>query len=187
MKLEQNELERIVKGCKLNDRTSQQRVYEMLYSKLLPVCCRYARNTDEAKDILQDGFIKVFEKIEHYNAGGSFEGWVRRIIVNTAIDSYRKKKKEFLIDDESRIKDENEWEDIDNDSEYSKLAIDDIVEAMQKLSPAYQAVFNLYVMEGYSHQEIADELGVTVGTSKSNLAKAKMNMKIMLTEKLKRL
>jgi len=185
MKLEQRELEIIVEGCKTKNRSSQQKIYELLYSKMLPVCYRYARSTDEAKDILQDGFIKVFEKIEHYNAGGSFEGWVRRIIVNTAIDSYRKKKKEFFIEDESRIKDENEWEDTDNESEYSGLSINDIVEAMQNLSPAYQAVFNLYVMEGYSHQEIADELGVSIGTSKSNLAKAKANMKTMLTEKLK--
>lgn len=187
MKLEQRELEKIVEGCKSNDRDSQQKIYEMLYSKLLPICCRYARNNDEAKDMLQDGFIKVFEKIEHYNAGGSFEGWVRRIIVNTAIDSYRKNKKEVFIEDESRIKDESSWEDIDNESEYSGLSINDIVESMQNLSPAYRTVFNLYVMEGYTHQEIADELGVSIGTSKSNLAKAKMNMKTMLTEKLKKL
>ena len=187
MKLEQRELERIVEGCKAQDRSSQQKIYELLYSKMLPVCYRYARGTDEAKDILQDGFIKVFEKIEHYNAGGSFEGWVRRIIVNTAIDTYRKNKKEVFIDDESRIKDENDWEDTENESEYSGLSINDIVDAMQNLSPAYQAVFNLYVMEGYSHQEIADELGVSIGTSKSNLAKAKANMKTMLTEKLNKL
>ena len=109
MKLEQRELERIVDGCKAKRRSSQQKIYELLYSKMLPVCCRYARSTDEAKDMLQDGFIKVFEKIEQYNTGGSFEGWVRRIIVNTAIDAYRKNKKEVFIDDESRIKDEKDW------------------------------------------------------------------------------
>ena len=187
MKLEQRELERIVVGCKAKRRSSQQKIYELLYSKMLPVCCRYARSTDEAKDMLQDGFIKVFEKIEQYNTGGSFEGWVRRIIVNTAIDAYRKNKKEVFIDDESRIKDENDWQDIENESEYAELSINDIVEAMQSLSPGYQTVFNLYVMEGYTHQEIANELEINIGTSKSNLAKAKANMKIMLTEKLNRL
>ena len=119
--------------------------------------------------------------------GASFEGWVRRIIVNTAIDTYRKNKKEVFIDDESRIKDDDDWEDVESESEYAGLSINDIVEAMQSLSPAYQTVFNLYVMEGYSHQEIADELEINIGTSKSNLAKAKANMKRILTEKLNRL
>ena len=187
MKLEQRELERIVEGCKAQNRSSQQKIYELLYSKMLPVCYRYARSTDEAKDMLQDGFIKVFEKIEQYNVDGSFEGWVRRIIVNTAIDTYRKNKKEVFIDDESRIKDDSDWEDMESESEYAGLSINDIVEAMQSLSPGYQTVFNLYVMEGYTHQEIADELEINIGTSKSNLAKAKANMKTMLTDKLNRL
>ena len=187
MKLEQGELARIVDGCKAQNRSSQQKIYELLYSKMLPVCYRYARSTDEAKDMLQDGFIKVFEKIEQYNVDGSFEGWVRRIIVNTAIDTYRKNKKEVFIDDESRITDDSDWEDMESESEYAGLAINDIVEAMQSLTPGYQTVFNLYVMEGYTHQEIADELEINIGTSKSNLAKAKANMKTMLTEKLNRL
>ena len=187
MKLEQRELERIVEGCKAQNRSSQQKIYELLYSKMLPVCYRYARSTDEAKDMLQDGFIKVFEKIEQYNVDGSFEGWVRRIIVNTAIDTYRKNKKEVFIDDESRITDDSDWEDMESESEYAGLSINDIVEAMQSLSPGYQTVFNLYVMEGYTHQEIADELEINIGTSKSNLAKAKANMKTMLTDKLNRL
>ena len=187
MKLEQGELARIVDGCKAQNRSSQQKIYELLYSKMLPVCYRYARSTDEAKDMLQDGFIKVFEKIEQYNAGGSFEGWVRRIIVNTAIDTYRKNKKEVFIDDESRVTDDSDWEDMESESEYAGLSINDIVEAMQSLTPGYQTVFNLYVMEGYTHQEIADELEINIGTSKSNLAKAKANMKTMLTEKLNRL
>jgi RNA polymerase sigma-70 factor (ECF subfamily) len=187
MKLEQKELKRIVDGCKAKNRSSQQKIYELLYNKMLPVCYRYARSTDEAKDMLQDGFIKVFEKIEQYSEGGSFEGWVRRIIVNTAIDTYRKNKKEIFIDDESRIKDDSDWKDIENESEYAGLSINDIVESMQNLSPAYRAVFNLFVMEGYTHQEIANDLEINIGTSKSNLAKAKANMKTMLIKKLNRL
>lgn len=184
MKLEQSELIDLIEGCKRQDRKCQQQVYSTLYGKMLAVCYRYARDNDEAKDILQDGFMKVFEKIERFNSGGSFEGWVRRIIVNTAIDYYRKRKKEFLIEDETNIKDEAEWKDIEEDA-YSGLSVNSVVECIQQLSPAYRTVFNLYIMEGYSHQEIADEIGISVGTSKSNLAKAKANVKKMLIEKQK--
>lgn len=183
MKPEQIELIDLIEGCKKQERKCQQEVYRMLYGKMLAICCRYSRDNDEAKDVLQDGFIKVFEKIEHYNSGGSFEGWVRRIIVNTAIDSYRKKKKEFLIEDEGNIKDQEEWEDHDDESIYDGLTVNDIVECIQHLSPAYRTVFNLYIMEGYSHQEIADEIGISIGTSKSNLAKAKANVKKLLLKK----
>ena len=187
MKSEERELAKLVEGCKKQDRKCQQQVYQMLYGKMMSVCYRYAGSSDEAKDILQDGFIKVFEKIEHYSSGGSFEGWVRRIVVNTAIDYYRKKKKEFAIEDDSRIKDEESVMEEEAESLYAGLGIKDVMEAMQTLSPAYRTVFNLYVMEGFTHQEIAEELGISVGTSKSNLAKAKANIKKVLTEKLKRL
>jgi len=185
MKLEQEELAEIVRGCKRQDRSSQQKVYEMFYGKMLPLCNRYAKNSDEAKDILQNGFIKVFEKIDKYDFNGSFGGWVRRLIVNTAIDHYRKHKKEFLIEDESRIADNDKWYEEEPVSKYEGISTDDIKEAIQQLSPAYRMVFNLYIMEGYSHQEIADELGISLGTSKSNLAKAKANVRKILTKKLK--
>jgi len=186
MKLEQAELEEIVRGCKKKHRMSQQKVYEMYYGKMLPLCRRYAKNSDEAKDILQNGFIKVFEKIDKYDFNGSFGGWVRRLIVNTAIDHYRKHKKEFLIDDNSRIEDSDKWYEEEETSKYEGINSEDITLAIDKLSPAYKLVFNLYILEGYSHQEIADELEISVGTSKSNLAKAKANVKKILIKKLRK-
>ncbi|MCT4582545.1 MAG: sigma-70 family RNA polymerase sigma factor [Flavobacteriales bacterium] len=185
MKLEQEELEKIIEGCKKRHRLSQQKVYEMFYGRMLPVCKRYAKNSEEAKDILQNGFIKVFEKIDKYDFNGSFGGWVRRLIVNTAIDHYRKHKNEFLIEDESRIEDNEHWYEEEPTTKYEGISTKDIQEAIGSLSPAYKMVFSLYIMEGFSHQEIADELGISVGTSKSNLAKAKANVKKLLMKKLK--
>lgn len=183
MRPSQEDLEQWIIGCKSNDRHCQRKIYEMLFSPMMSVCMRYAEDRQEATDILQDGFIKVFEKIGLYDDNGSFEGWVRRIIVNTAIDSIRKKKKEILTDDTSLYK--ANWEDEEeNTSAYSGLGVNDVVEAMQQLSPMYRAVFNLYVMDGLSHQEIADELDISVGTSKSNLSKARLRIKEILQNKL---
>ena len=184
MKLSQKELSRIVDKCKRRDLLSQRKIYELFYVKMMSVCYRYARDDDEAKDILQDGFIKVFEKIDNYSFGGSFEGWMRRIIVNTAIDTYRKRKRELTLN-EAIYKDRNN--DFNNEEDYNpyeSLSIKDIISAMQLLSPAYRTVFNLYIMEGMTHKEIASELDISEGTSKSNLAKAKANVKKILSEKL---
>ena len=187
MKLSQKELGNLVNRCKRGDRLSQRKIYELFYVKMMSVSYRYAKNEDEAKDILQDGFIKVFEKIDNYSFGGSFEGWIRRIIVNTAIDTYRKRKRELLLN-ESIYKDQsnNEYDIEDDYNPYETLSIKDVVSAMQLLSPAYRTVFNLYVMEGMTHKEIANELEISEGTSKSNLAKAKANVKKVLSEKLKK-
>ena len=185
MKLSQRELVIIVEKCKKQDRLSQRKVYELYYSKMMAICLRYAKNEDEAKDILQDGFIKVFEKIDKYGFEGSFEGWLRRIIVNTAIDTYRKNKREYSLN-EAMVKDENTTVDFEETtSRYESLSVKDVVNSMQKLSPAYRTVFNLYVMEGMTHKEIADELNISEGTSKSNLAKAKLNIRKILNKKLK--
>lgn len=183
MKPSQEDLEKWIIGCKSNDRTCQRKIYETLYSPMMAVCMRYAEDRQDATDILQDGFIKVFEKIGLYEDNGSFEGWVRRIIVNTAIDSIRKRKKELLTDDTGKYS--KDWEDVDNDeSIYSTLKISDVVEAMQELSPMYRMVFNLYVMDGLSHQEISEELDINIGTSKSNLSKARVKIKEILLKKL---
>ena len=185
MKLSQRELAIIVEKCKKQDRLSQRKVYELFYSKMMGICLRYAKNEDEAKDILQDGFIKVFEKIDKYGFEGSFEGWLRRIIVNTAIDTYRRNKREYSLN-EAMVKDENTSFDFDEPiSFYESLSIKDVINAMQLLSPAYRTVFNLYIMEGMTHKEIANELSISEGTSKSNLAKAKLNIRKILNKKLK--
>jgi RNA polymerase sigma-70 factor (ECF subfamily) len=184
MKSSERDLKEWIDGCKENDRFCQRKIYEYLYSPMMIVCLRYADDKQEASDILQDAFLKVFDKIGLYNDEGSFEGWVRRIIVNTSIDAIRKKKKEILSDDTS-IYQNTEIEDDDADtSPYEGIDVNDVVEAMQKLSPVYQAVFNMYVMDGMTHQEIADNLNISVGTSKSNLSKARQKIKKILIEKL---
>lgn len=181
----------IIEGCLKGDRRAQQKVYECFYGKMMAVCLRYTKNTDQAKDILQDGFIKVFNSMDRFNQAGSFEGWVRRIMVNTAIDHFRKSKNSYLLlgaersiedfadhDAEDNIADDNgndEWE----------LKPADVINAMQKLTPAYRTVFNLYVFEELTHQEIADLLGINIGTSKSNFAKAKHNLKKLLKKEHK--
>lgn len=161
----------------------------MYYGKMLAVCLRYINDRDTAQEILQEGFIKVFDKLDVFDFKGSFEGWVRRIIANTAIDAIRKNKRNpFLSDQDNDFKQEavNEMEDAELLSAL-KLKADVAMEAISKLSPAYRTVFNLYVLEDYSHKEIADMLGINEGTSKSNLAKAKMNLQRILTEKYKKL
>lgn len=153
---------------------------------MLGVCMRYASDLDQGKELVQEGFIKLFKNLHKYKNDGSFEGWVRRIFTNNAIDAFRKKKHQDMVPDDDRqllnLPDErNEHEFLDPEEE--TIQPKDVIEAMQQLSPAYRMVFNLYVMENYSHQDIADELGISVGTSKSNLAKARMNMKKILQKK----
>ncbi len=177
-------LEEIIEGCKQEDRACQKKLYEMFYGKMMGVCLRYTRNMDEAQDVLQDSFIKAFDNMETYTGGGSFEGWLRRLVVNTAIDHLRKKQKDhYLLDEEDPTlenqKDEDDTEEIENE-EFYQVKAQEVMEALQKLSPKYRTVFNLYVMENHSHQEIAEILGINEGTSKSNLAKAKRNLKKLL-------
>jgi len=143
---------------------------------------RYADDDDEAKDILQNGFIKVFKSVENYKGDGSFEGWVKRIVINTAIDNYRRKKvKPVVVDSELTDRlGSNMEEEVEDDSIYQQIPIKAVLDAVQDLSPAYRTVFNLYVLEGYNHNEIAEMLTISVGTSKSNLSKARLNLRKML-------
>ena len=190
MKLSEKEQEELIDGCVNGDRKYQQIVFKMYYGKMMGVCMRYAKDQDTAQDIVQDGFIKVFEKVNKFNKEGSFEGWIRRIMVNTAIDFFRKKKKDFiLLEDDSRIKQEDDVDIFNEDSgAFYGIKPAMVMEAMAKLSPAYKTVFNLYVVENYTHAEIAEMLGVSVGTSKSNLSKAKLNLKkILLNNETKQL
>lgn len=145
------------------------------------VCLRYANNVDEAKDILQEGFIRVFTQLDRYNGKGSFEGWMRRIMVNLSIDYYRKKKHFSTIEIENNLQLADDMDDLPDkgESQYD-FEPHEIIEAMQHLSPVYRTVFNLYVFEEFTHQDIADKLGISIGTSKSNYAKAKKNMKKIL-------
>ena len=179
------QLKAIIDGCLQNDRRSQEQLFKLFYGKMLPVCIRYVSDRDTAQEVLQEGFIKVFEKLGAFDHKGSFEGWIRRIVANTAIDAIRKSKKDpyrtdndndFKIGAEDLMVDREEMETVELKAQVA-------MEAVQKLSPAYRAVFNLYVLEEYSHKEIGAILGISEGTSKSNLAKAKMNLQKILSEK----
>jgi RNA polymerase sigma-70 factor (ECF subfamily) len=179
---DQHILDDIVKRCVKGDRKAQKELYETYYSKMMGVCYRYTNNAEDARDILQDGFVKVYTNIKKYNFNGSLEGWIRRIMVNTAIDHFRKHKDVFFVDDEEGYILENSKVESD-DSIYGQFGVDVIMEAIQALSPAYKTVFNLNVIEGYQHKEIAEKLNISEGTSKSNLAKAKKKLRKILQEK----
>ena len=178
---DKEEVEVFLKKCIKGDRKSQKLLYESFYSKMLVVCMRYATDYNEAQDILHEGFIKVFSKLKSFKNKGSLEGWIRRIIVNSAIDYIRNKRKLIFDHKEKSIIDNIAADDeFTVEQEYEKkITAELIIELIQKLSPAYQTVFNLYVIEGYTHKQIAERLGISEGTSKSNLAKAKIRLREM--------
>jgi RNA polymerase sigma factor (sigma-70 family) len=158
----------LIRECIAGDRKAQYDLYNKFSGKMYFVCLRYAANADEAQDILQDGFVKIFKNLEKFRGEGSFEGWVRRIFVNTAIEQLRKKVELKRIDETH----ENTLEAKDINA-ISRLSEKDILELIQGLSPGYRTVFNMYEIEGYSHREIGEILGISEGTSKSQLARAK--------------
>ncbi len=178
-------LKEIIEGCLRNNRRSQEELFKLFYGKMLSVCMRYNSDRDSAQEVLQEGFIKVFEKLGAFDYKGSFEGWIRRIIANTAIDAIRKSKKDpYLTDNDNDFKLGASDPMVEKEElEFMDLKAEVAMEAIQKLSPAYRTVFNLFVLEDYSHKEIGELLGISEGTSKSNLAKAKMNLKKILNEK----
>jgi len=175
----------IIEGCVKGDRKCQQIIYERFYGKMLGACMRYSKDREEAKDILQDGFVKVFTNINKYGASGSFEGWIRKIIVNTAIDFIRKSKHTIQYADSDYIEENADETTEEENSEYSNISANEVMEAVQQLPTSYRTVFNMFVVDGFSHKEIAGQLGISEGTSKSNLSKAKMNLKKVFANKLK--
>lgn len=158
----------LIEGCLRGDRKAQAALYTRFAPKMYGVCLRYAANSDEAEDILQEGFVKVFRKLESFRSEGSFEGWVRRIFVNTAIEHFRRKT--YLQPITEREEESFEGAYL---SALDTMAEKDVVSLIQQLSPGYRTVFNMYVVEGYSHKQIAEMLGISEGTSKSQLSRAK--------------
>ncbi len=157
----------------------QEMLYHRFSSKMYAVCLRYCKDADDAQDLLQDGFVKIFKNLEKFRGEGSFEGWIRRIFVNTSIEHFRKSvKKQSVADSNEIIVEDPSWNALDN------LAEKDITKMIQELSPGYRQVFNMYVIEGYSHKDIGDILGISEGTSKSQLARAKGILKKMVADKL---
>ncbi len=159
----------LINGCIRGDRQMQEELYNRFAGKMYAVCLRYANNADDAQDLLQDGFIKVFRNLHRFRAEGSFEGWVRRVFINSSIEHFRKKSLQL-----SKVSEKEEETIGDTDTTaLDDLAEKDIVKLIQELSPGYRTVFNLYVVEGYSHKEIGEKLGISEGTSKSQLARAR--------------
>ncbi len=160
--------EQIIAGCRAGDRKYQELLYQRFASKMFTVCMRYAAESNSAQDLLQEGFVKIFKNIDKFRGDGSFEGWIRRIFVNTCLEFVRKKANMYVVQDTDNVKvvyqDENALQ---------KLMKEDLMEMIQSLSTGYRTIFNLYVIEGYSHKEIAELLNVTEGTSKSQLARAR--------------
>jgi len=178
-------LKELVEACIRKERKAQHRFFELYYGKMMSVCLRYIKDRDSAQEVLQDGFIKVFDKLDLFDFRGSIEGWMRRIFSNTAIDAIRKAKRNpFLSENDNDFKDPgvNQMEEKE-DLETLQLSYQKAMDSVDQLSPAYRTVFNLYVFEEYSHKEIAEILGISEGTSKSNLAKARMNLQKMLEKK----
>jgi RNA polymerase sigma-70 factor (ECF subfamily) len=135
------------------------------------VCLQYSGNDEEARDILQEGFIKIYENLNHYKYEGSFDGWVRRIVVNTALEKYRSKHNLYRVDDIDQIPEQDAEPD---NEDYAGLDARDLMEIIRELPPRYRIVFNLFAIEGYSHKEISDMMSISEGTSKSNLSRARV-------------
>jgi RNA polymerase sigma factor (sigma-70 family) len=174
------EMEKLIKGCVANDSKSQAKMYELLKGKMLMVCHRYTRDTDTAQEMMQLGFIKLFNNISKFDSTGSFEGWVKRLMNNTAIDYLRVMQRRNESFDEVNNLGQTHIDIEDNIDEIYELAL----ETIEQLSPAYKKVFVLYTIEQKQHKDIAKILGINEGTSKSNLFKAKITMKKLLLEKM---
>ncbi|MEL7122757.1 MAG: sigma-70 family RNA polymerase sigma factor [Bacteroidota bacterium] len=168
----------LIKACARGERWAQRILYEEFYGKMMSVCLRYANSEEDALDILHEGFIKVFKNIDKYQVGTSLTAWIRRVMVNTSIDYYRKTIRRRTEDITEAFNLSSKEADA-----VSKCTEKEILSAVQLLTPAYRTVFNLYVMDGYSHKEIADMLEITESTSRSNLVKARNKLKQILTSR----
>lgn len=169
----------LVKKCIDGDQKAQRALFEMYAPKMLGVCLRYAKNQEQAEDVLQDGFIKVFNNLSKYSGSGSLEGWVRRIMVNTSLDQIRK---------EVKFQDNIDFEEVDFKVETKSFIVEglmaeDLLLLINSMPDGYKTVFNLFAIEGYSHKEIADQLSITENTSKSQYSRARS----FLQQKLKEL
>ncbi|QJD78151.1 RNA polymerase sigma factor [Spirosoma rhododendri] len=169
----------LVAGCLRNHRQSQELLYRQFYGFAMSVCMRYAPTRDSALEVLNDGFLKVFTRLDQYDSSQSFKSWLRRIMINTAIDQYRQETRHGQQSDIERA--EQLAPSAEPDA-YTQLAHEDLLTLVQQLSPAYRLVFNLYAIDGYAHDEIADKLGISVGSSKSNLARARENLRNLLKQ-----
>ena len=162
----------LIAACLKEERWAQRRLYETYYGKMMGVCMRYANSSEDARDIINEGFVKVFRYLARYKVGTSLECWIRRIMINTAIDFYRKSLRHRTEDLDQVYDAASQAEDAE-----SQYTTQEIMQAIQQLPPSYRTVFNLYAIEGYSHREIAEVMQITESTSRSNLVKARLKLK----------
>jgi RNA polymerase sigma-70 factor (ECF subfamily) len=172
----------IINRCKRGDRKAQEAVYNLLAAKMFAVCMRYCRNRPEAEDLLQDGFVTIFTKIEQFQYNGSFEGWARKIFVNHALERYRTESRMAMIDNLESV--EYQLTEEENTEEWVayQLSEADLLKLINDLPQQYRMVFNLYVLDGLSHKEISEKLGISEGTSRSNLLRARGILKKQVNE-----
>ncbi|SFC66635.1 RNA polymerase sigma-70 factor, ECF subfamily [Flexibacter flexilis DSM 6793] len=163
--------------CAKQDRNAQKLLYQQFYGQMMSVCMRYASSKDEAGEMLNDGFMKVFAHIQEYKPEHSLQGWIRRIMVNNAIDAFRRNRQYAHQLDIEAAEEVNVSPDV-----IEHFAAEDIIRIIQDLPPVYKVVFNLYAIEGYSHKEIADQLQITESTSRANLAKARAKLQLIIKE-----
>lgn len=168
-------LEKLINQCKKNDIKAQSEIYQLYASKLFALCLKYSRNYQEAQDNLQNGFITIFNKIDQFKFKGSFEGWLKRIVINTVMQTYRQKNVLNLITEEIP-------EEVEIEVEEEDLSLDYLLGKVQELPTKYRMVFNMYVLDGYSHKEIAGMLEISEGTSKSNLSRARVILRNKIQE-----
>jgi RNA polymerase sigma factor (sigma-70 family) len=173
-----NYLRFIWEGCLRNERKYQELLYKVLSPKMMAVCMRYAKDKDEAQDILQEGFIKIFNNLHSYRNEGSLEGWIRRIMVHTAITRYRKARTMVLVDDFT----ENQSFEAGNSSNGNSLETTDLLNLIEQLPDTYRSVFNMHAIEGYSHQEIGNSLGISEMLSRTTLNRARGMLKNKLVQ-----
>ncbi len=169
-------LKELIDKCKKGDRKAQEQLYRQYSNILFGICLKYSRNKTEAEDSLHDSFMTIFEKIGQYKSKGSFEGWIKRITINTVLQKYR--KEEYL-----KVVSDNLEEEVEVESVYTDIGLQTLLKYIQELPNKYRMTFNLYVLDGYSHKEISSMLGTSPGTSKSNLARARMILKEKIQNK----
>lgn len=174
-----SDIDKIITNCQKGERQAQKAIYELFAPRMFAICMRYSHNRMEAEDLLHEGFIKVFTKIDQFKHTGPFEAWLRRLMVNTILEEFRKKKKINFVDENKLPVNLSDEENDGNDNDIPEL--NQIMQLVNELPEKYRMVFNLYVVEGYSHDEIAEELGISIGTSKSNLSRARQWLKSRIT------
>lgn len=167
----------LIQGCRRGDRAAQKRLYDTFSPKMYALCCRYVKDSMEAEDVLVTAFTKILDKINQYKSEGSFEGWIRRVVVNEALTWLRRNRNMYL---------ELELEAADYEPDYKSLSdhleAEDLMTMINELPSGYRIVFNLYAIDGYSHKEIADQLGISENTSKSQLSRARAYLQKLLTD-----